>query len=146
MNLYTIGFTQKSSKDFFELLKSNKIELLLDVRLNNKSQLAGFTKGNDLKYFLSEICNCEYQHCLEYAPTKDVLDGYKKKIISWDEYVKMYTALIIKRGNYKSFTTTFSAFQRICLLCSEPTAAQCHRRLAAEIIAKSNPQVVVKHI
>ncbi|MEG1567760.1 MAG: DUF488 domain-containing protein [Anaerovoracaceae bacterium] len=146
MNLYTIGFTQKSSENFFELLKRNKIELLLDVRLNNKSQLAGFTKGSDLKYFLSEICKCEYQHCLEYAPTKDILDGYKKKNISWDEYVKMYTVLIIKRGDYKSFTTKFSAFRNICLLCSEPTAAQCHRRLAAEIIAESNPQVVVKHI
>lgn len=146
MNLFTIGFTQKTAQEFFELLKNNKVELLIDVRLNNKSQLAGFTKGNDLRYFLSEICGCKYQHCLEYAPTKDILDGYKKKSISWDKYVEMYNALLIKRGNYQSFETKFSAFQNICLLCSEATAEHCHRRLAAEIIAKDNPQVVIKHI
>ncbi len=70
MKIYTIGFTQKSAKQFFELIKKNNINILLDIRLNNKSQLAGFTKGDDLEYFLSEICNCEYKHCLEYAPTK----------------------------------------------------------------------------
>ena len=100
MNLYTIGFTKKSARAFFELLKKIEIELLLDIRLNNKSQLAGFTKGDDLCYFLSEICNCKYRHCLEYAPTKDILDGYKKKNISWNEYEEMYTNLILKRGNF----------------------------------------------
>ncbi len=69
MVLYTIGFTQKSAQQFFELIKSNSIEILVDIRLNNKSQLAGFTKGDDLRYFLDEICDCKYQHCVEYAPT-----------------------------------------------------------------------------
>ena len=146
MNLYTIGFTKKSARAFFELLKKNEIELLLDIRLNNKSQLAGFTKGDDLCYFLSEICNCKYRHCLEYAPTKDILDGYKKKNISWNEYEEMYTNLILKRGNYKNFCSEFADFQNVCLLCSESTAAQCHRRLAAEIISQNNPQVIVRHI
>lgn len=146
MNLFTIGFTQKSAKKFFELIKTYQVDLLIDVRLNNKSQLAGFTKGEDLKYFLSEICDCKYLHCLEYAPTKDILDGYKKKRISWDEYVEMYNALIMKRGDYQSFQTKYAAYQNICLLCSEPTAEHCHRRLAAEIIAKHNPQVVITHL
>ena len=78
MKVYTIGFTQKSAQEFFELLKTNKIRLLVDIRLNNASQLAGFTKGNDLKYFVKQICNSEYLHLLELAPTKDILDGYKK--------------------------------------------------------------------
>lgn len=141
-----MGFAQKSAKDFFELIKRNEIELLVDIRLNNKSQLAGFTKGNDLKYFLSEICGCKYQHCLEYAPTKEILDGYKNKKITWDKYVELYNDLIMQRGDYKIFTSNFSDFQNICLLCSEPTAMQCHRRLAAEIVAEANSQIVIKHI
>ena len=74
MILFTIGFTQKSAETFFELIKENQIELLIDVRLNNKSQLAGFSKGTDIDYFLKEICNCKYMHCQEYAPTKEILD------------------------------------------------------------------------
>lgn len=146
MNLYTIGFTKKSAKDFFELLKKYKIELLLDIRLNNKSQFAGFTKENDFRYFLLEICNCKYEHCVEYAPVKDFLDAYKKKNISWDEYEKMYINLILKRADYKNFYNKYKEFQNICLLCSEPTADRCHRRLMAEIIFKNNSQIVIKHI
>lgn len=146
MNLYTIGFTKKSAKEFFELLKKYNIELLLDIRLNNKSQLAGFTKEEDLCYFLSEICHCNYQHCIEYAPTKDIMDGYKKKGISWDEYVAMYTDLLLTRGDYKNFCTKFADVQNVCFLCSESTADHCHRRLAAEMIAQNNSEVIVKHI
>ena len=146
MNLYTIGFTKKSAENFFDLIKENEIKLLLDVRLNNKSQLAGFTKANDLKYFLFEICKCDYQHCVEYAPTKDILDDYKKKRFSWDSYVKMYIELILRRGDYKKFSTRFASFQNVCLLCSEPTAEQCHRRLLAEVIADYDKGIVIKHI
>ena len=146
MKLFTIGFTQKNAKQFFELLKANQIELLIDVRLNNKSQLAGFTKGNDLEYLLAEICDCQYKHCLEYAPTKEILDGYKKGNITWEKYVELYLALMIKRGDYKNFHEKYEAYSNICLLCSEPTATQCHRRLAAEMIAKGNPDISIKHI
>lgn len=146
MNIYTLGFTQKSAAQFFELIKKNNIEILIDIRLNNKSQLAGFTKGNDLKYFLSEICQCKYKHCMEYAPTKDILDGYKKNVITWDNYVAQYNKLMTKRGDYKHFAISFSAYNNVCLLCSEPTAEQCHRRLIAELIAQDNPQVKTIHI
>lgn len=146
MNLFTIGFTQKSARQFFEMLKSNCIELLIDVRLNNKSQLAGFTKGSDLEYFLGEICSCRYEHCLEYAPTKEILDGYKKKSITWEEYVNMYTRLLEKRKDYKNFYEKYKNYTNICLLCSEPEADKCHRRLAAEIIAKDNENIVIKHL
>jgi len=147
MTIYTIGFTQKSAKKFFELIKKNNIEFLLDIRLNNKSQLAGFTKGDDLQYFLSEICRCEYKHCLEYAPTKGILDNYKKKQITWDEYVEQYSFLMEKRATYLNFAKEFAHYSNICLLCSEPTPEYCHRRLIAEMIAKSNPtHINVKHI
>ena len=75
MKIFTIGFTKKNARQFFELLKVNEIDIVLDIRLNNKSQLAGFTKGEDIQYFLSEICHCDYQHCLEFAPTKGILDS-----------------------------------------------------------------------
>lgn len=147
MKIYTIGFTQKSAKKFFEIIKINNIEILLDIRLNNKSQLAGFTKGDDLQYFLSEICHCEYKHCLEYAPTKDILDDYKKKQITWNGYVKRYKCLMEKRANYLNFNQEFAQYSNICLLCSEPAPEQCHRRLIAEMIAKSKPDLIsVNHI
>lgn len=146
MNLYTIGFAQKSAEEFFGLIRKHNIELLLDIRLNNKSQLAGFTKEHDLKYFLKAICSCRYEHCIEYAPTKEILDSYKAKTMSWNEYVKNYNALILKRGDYRKFYEKYSSFNNICLLCSEPTADQCHRRLLAEIIASTSKDIVIRHI
>lgn len=145
MKLFTIGFTQKSAQTFFELLKKNRVELLLDIRLNNRSQLAGFAKGDDLRYFLREICGCEYQYHPEYAPTKELLDGYRRKEIPWARYEIEYNALLRQRGDYLRFPEMFAAHENICLLCSEPEPAHCHRRLAAEMIA-SNGGVEVVHL
>jgi uncharacterized protein (DUF488 family) len=144
--LYTIGFTQKSAQQFFELIKSNNIEILVDIRLNNKSQLAGFTKGDDLRFFLGEICNCKYQHCIEFAPTKTILDEYKKKLLSWDDYVNSYIPLMINRKSVQKFLHQFSQYNNVCLLCSEPTPEHCHRRLFAEMVNESCPDIVIKHI
>lgn len=146
MTVYTIGFTQKSAKTFFELLKENQIELLIDVRLNNKSQLAGFSKGTDLDYLLKEICNCQYVHCIEYAPTKEILDDYKKKKISWEQYVERFIPLMEKRNVPQTFIKRFAGYERVCLLCSEPTPEQCHRRLLAEMIKDKNSDVIIRHI
>ena len=146
MILYTIGFTQKSAEQFFELIKKNKIELLVDVRLNNKSQLAGFTKGNDLCYFLKELCNTSYIHCTEYSPTKELLSDYQKGIISWKEYEDSFDAILEIRGDYSKFWEKFHKYDRICLLCSEPTADHCHRRLVAEKIRSENDEVQIIHI
>lgn len=140
MTIYTIGFTKKSAKNFFELIREHNIELLLDIRLNNKSQLAGFTKGDDLQYFLTELCHCSYQHCLEYAPTKEILSDYQKKQITWDEYVDRYTTLMEQRRSCTDFWTQFSNNSNVCLLCSEPTPERCHRRLMAEMIAAHAPE------
>ncbi len=86
--IYTMGFTQKNAEKFFKLIKAYNIDILVDIRLNNKSQLAGFTKGEDLKYFLHEICDCEYSHRVDHAATRDIQDGYKKKAITWDQCVE----------------------------------------------------------
>ena len=86
MEIYTIGFTRKSASDFFETLKGAGIKRLIDVRLNNKSQLAGFTKRDDFEYFLKELCGAEYLHEKILSPSKDIMDAYRKKELSWEEY------------------------------------------------------------
>ena len=146
MTLYTIGFTQKSAERFFGLIKENEVQILVDIRLNNKSQLAGFTKGDDLRYFLKEICQCGYAHCDEYAPTKEILDDYKKKRIPWEGYVEQYLPLMERRGAAEKFLARFGTYERVCLLCSEPTPEQCHRRLLAELIQARDPGVKVRHL
>ena len=105
--------------------------------MNNKSQLAGFTKGADLSYFLKEICNCKYQHCIEFAPTKDILDNYKKGTISWAQYEDLFIPLITKRRVADIFAKKFGEYEKVCLLCSEPTPENCHRRLVAEQLVQS---------
>lgn len=142
--LYTIGFTKKKAEQFFELIKKNNIKCLIDIRLNNVSQLAGFAKRDDLKYFLKQLCNCDYRHMPEIAPTKEILDGYKKKRISWDEYVVQYGALI-KRRKIES-KLSLNELDGSCFLCSEPTADMCHRRLAAEYLKKHYKELKIKHL
>ena len=146
MIIYTLGFTQKNAETFFRLIKENQIEILLDIRLNNKSQLAGFTKGEDLKYFLKEICNCKYVHEEQFAPTKEILDDYKKKKNTWEQYVERYIPLMKSRGAVGNFMKHYSSYERVCLLCSEPTPEQCHRRLFAEMIQKVHPEIQIRHI
>ncbi len=132
--IYTIGFAGKNAKTFFELLRNNKIQLLIDVRLNNVSQLAGYTKKNDLEFFLKEICDIKYCHLPILAPTKEILDGYKKGEIDWSSYEQEYMVLIDKRKIGPTIQNI--NFNMACLLCSEKTADMCHRRLAAEILKK----------
>ena len=147
MIIYTIGFTQKSAEQFFELIKKNQIELLVDVRLSNKSQLAGFSKGIDLAYFLKEICGTKYIHCDEFAPTKELLSNYQKGTVSWNEYEEQFDTIMENRGVYKDFPARFRNHNKVCLLCSEPTAEKCHRRLVAEKIQAFSPdQVEVVHL
>ncbi|MBK5252851.1 MAG: DUF488 domain-containing protein [Peptostreptococcaceae bacterium] len=135
MKIYTIGFSKKSAEVFFDLLIENKVDLLLDIRLNNKSQLAGFTKGKDLPYFLEKICNANYIHEEDFAPSKELLSNYKKNIIDWDEYVYTYRTLLISRKAETVFYTKYKdKYKSICLLCSELTADNCHRRLLAEYL------------
>jgi len=142
MILYTIGFTQKSAEQFFESIKNNNIELLVDIRLNNKSQLAGFSKGSDLEYFLDKICGTKYIHCDEFAPSKDLLSRYQKGTTSWSEYEVEFREIMERRAAYKKFVTRFKDYDKICLLCSESVPTQCHRRLLAELIANTSPESI----
>lgn len=138
MKLYTIGFTKKSAEEFFKILKKNDVTHLVDIRLNNSSQLAGFTKGRDLEYFLRELCQIKYTHDIELAPTKEILSNYKGKKISWNEYETQFLELLEQRNISKKLSTKFpDGIMGVCLLCSEPTAERCHRRLVAEYIQYS---------
>ena len=146
MKLYTIGFTQKTAKEFFELIKRNEIELLIDIRLNNVSQLAGFAKGKDLEYFLSEICNCGYVHDDLFAPTKELLDDYRAKKTSWDKYEEVFSEIISGRKISDRFKKLYTNNEKICLLCTEPAPQQCHRRLVAEYLKDNIDGVEIIHI
>lgn len=136
MYIYTMGFTQKSAEQFFEKIKSNNIQVVVDVRLNNQSQLAGFSKGKDLSYFLKVICNCLYEHEIKFAPTKEILSSYKKGGISWEEYVIQFNNLIELRDMSTFFQKKYMKYENVLLLCSEVTPEKCHRRLLAEKFAK----------
>lgn len=127
MKTYTIGFTQKSAQTFFTLIRRNQVARIIDVRLNNVSQLAGFAKRDDLKYFLSELCESDYVHVTELAPAKDILDAYKKKIITWDAYEDKFLNLMSQRHIER--TIDKSLLDNGCLLCSEHKPHHCHRRL-----------------
>lgn len=135
VQILTMGFTKKSAEDFFDSIRERHVEILIDVRLNNQSQLAGFTKGRDLAFFLKEICNCRYSHEIQFAPTKDILNRYKKEQISWEEYEVEYNELIKKRNVLDIFKKKYLDYDKVLLLCSEPTPECCHRRLLADFLS-----------
>jgi uncharacterized protein (DUF488 family) len=143
VNLFTIGFTQKNAEQFFETLLAKGIKRVIDTRLNNVSQLAGFAKQKDLKYFLSKFGGIEYIHLLDLAPTKDILDGYKKKQMSWREYEIKFNSLIEKRKIEKKLLPEL--LDGGCLLCSEAKPHQCHRRLVAEYLQKKLDAAIAIH-
>jgi uncharacterized protein (DUF488 family) len=145
MEIYSIGFTQKSAAEFFGALKAHGIERLLDVRLNNTSQLAAFAKQADLAYFLSEICGAAYEPEPLLAPTQEMLDAFKKKKGSWEDYTEAYLALIRSR-KVESVLSKSSFEKKTVLLCSEPTAEHCHRRLALEYLQQQWIGVVIHHL
>lgn len=143
-NIFTIGFTKKNAENFFGLIKANNIHLLVDVRLNNQSQLAGFTKKNDLTYFLKAICDCSYTHKPLWAPDEQILNDYKKKNITWNDYEKKYVSLLESRNIIRDFNP--ETYGSSCFLCSEPEPKQCHRRLLAEFFQKAYPSIIIKHL
>jgi uncharacterized protein (DUF488 family) len=145
MEIYSIGFTKKSASEFFGTLKANRIVRLLDVRLNNTSQLAGFAKQSDLPYFLREICGIAYEHEPLLAPTQEILDAYKKQKCDWDAYTEAYLGLIRSR-KVESAIAQESFRRKTVLLCSEATAEHCHRRLALEYLQRHWNDVTIHHL
>ncbi|NLY50166.1 MAG: DUF488 domain-containing protein [Firmicutes bacterium] len=146
MKLYTLGFTKKSARAFFELLKSHGIGTLVDIRLNNSSQLAGFSKGSDLEYFLAEICNCDYHHELKFAPTKEIMDGFKSGQISLQQFEKLNSDLMAERNALSYFADKYLGCKDVCLLCSEDKPDKCHRRILANLILERLPGTTLLHL
>ncbi|MCK9356294.1 MAG: DUF488 domain-containing protein [Dehalococcoidia bacterium] len=144
LTLYTIGFGQKSARRFFSLLAEAGVRRVVDIRLNNVSQLAGFTKRDDLAFFLERIGGMEYEHRPELAPTKDILDSYKKKRIDWQEYENRFRQLMMERSP-ETFLSP-DTMNHACLLCSEPKPDRCHRRLVAEYCRSYWPQLTIRHL
>lgn len=139
----TIGFTKTTARDFFERLRAQGVKKIIDVRLNNVSQLSGFAKRDDLKFFAKELCGIEYVHMPAMAPTKDLLSSYRKKQISWSEYEVAYNNLISQRAIE---TKSPSFFDESCLLCSEDKPHFCHRRLATEYLSQHWSGLQVTHL
>lgn len=142
--LFTIGFTEKSAESFFGSLKRAGVTRLVDVRLNNVSQLAGFSKKRDLEFFARELCGIPYVHLPILAPTQAMLDDYKKQKGSWDEYAVRFLRLIRERRVEETMARETLAGG--CLLCSEATAEHCHRRLVAEYLRNHWGGIQVVHL
>jgi len=145
MEICSIGFTQKTAEQFFTILRNANIRRLVDVRLNNVSQLAGFTKREDLQFFLKEICGADYRHEPLLAPTQEILDDFKKKKGSWVEYEKEFQALIKSRKIEETIDRGLFSVPTV-LLCSEPTPEHCHRRLVLEYLRVKWGDVTITHL
>jgi uncharacterized protein (DUF488 family) len=143
MKLFTIGFTQKTAEAFFTTLKKAGVKHLIDVRLNNVSQLAGFTKRDDLSYFAKAICRIPYTHATDLAPTEDILTAVKKSKGNWGTYEEKFLDLMAARKVEKLDRGMFDGG---CLLCSEPAPHHCHRRLVAEYLGKHWKSVSITHL
>ncbi len=144
MKIFTLGFTKKSAESFFSKLKNAGAERLIDIRLNNVSQLAGFTKRDDLRYFTKTICNIDYLHMPELAPTQQMLDDYKKLKGDWGLYEERFLQLMKERRIEE--TVSPEALDGACLLCSEEKPTHCHRRLVAEYLKEKWVGVEIAHI
>jgi uncharacterized protein (DUF488 family) len=144
IKLYTIGFTGKPAEKFFSLLKDSGVKRLVDTRINNVSQLSGFAKGIDLQFFAKEIANISYEHNIDLAPTKELLDKYRKKKIDWAEYEIEYLNLLDMRKVGQKLE--LETLHEHCLLCSEHTPEKCHRRLLAEYLKKIKNEIEIIHL
>lgn len=144
MKLFTIGFTKKNARKFFEALRASGTKRVVDVRLNNVSQLAGFAKKDDLAYFLKEICGIEYVHLPKLAPTQEMLDDYRKDHKDWNEYERQFLDLMRNRRIENQIPKETIA--EGCLLCSEDKPHHCHRRLVAQYLGKHWGDVEIHHL
>ena len=144
MKVFTIGFTKKSAQRFFEMLGTSGAKRVVDVRLNNVSQLAGFAKKDDLKYFLRAINGMDYVHLPELAPTQEMLDAYKKRDGSWADYERQFLELMKQRRIEETLPKEVIAGG--CLLCSEDKPHHCHRRLVAEYLRQHWDSVDITHL
>ena len=141
MKLYTIGFTGKSAREFFTILKHSDVKKIVDVRLYPSTKDAGFARSADLAFFLKVLCHIDYEHKRDFAPTATLLHDYKDGRISWNDYVAQYDSICHARH----FTLT-PDMDKCCFLCAEPSPEHCHRRLLAEYLAKQGDNVEIMHL
>lgn len=144
IQLYTIGFTEKSAERFFDLLAGNGVTCITDTRVNTTGQLSGFAKGSDLAFFARTIGNMQYAHHLDLAPTRELLARYRAKELTWEAYETEYLNLIDMRGVKRHFPV--ETLHRHCLLCSEHGPERCHRRLLAEYLQAARSDVEIVHL
>jgi len=144
MKIFTIGFTKKSAEEFFARLTEAGVRRVVDIRLNNTSQIAGFAKARDLEFFLRAIAGIDYLHSPDLAPTQDILDGFVKAKGPWSEYAQGFTKLMETRRVVETFAGKL--LDGDCLLCSEDTPEHCHRRLVAEHFQQHWPDVEIIHL
>lgn len=142
--IYTIGFAGKNAEDFFTKLEKGGVKRVVDIRLKNSSQLAGFAKKDDLKFFLKKISGMEYLHVPELAPTESIMDSYKGKKIGWPEYEKQFNNLLAERK--VEIRMKKELLDGDCLLCSEEKPNFCHRRLVAEYLQKKLGSITIQHL
>jgi uncharacterized protein (DUF488 family) len=145
MEIFTIGFTRKSAEQFFGTLRRAGIVLVIDIRRNNSSQLAGFTKRDDLAYFLRQLCRADYLHQPPLAPTQELLDRYRKGGESWESYEGEFLDLMARRRVEELIDPALFE-RRSALLCSEPTPERCHRGLVAEYLQQHWRQLEITHL
>ena len=143
MKLFTIGFTKTSAESFFARLSRAGVKKLVDVRLNNVSQLSGFAKKDDLRYFAKSICDIGYVHTPQLAPTQDILDEYRKSKGGWAAYAQKFLDLMARR-KIEDFDR--ASLDEGCLLCSEDKPHYCHRRLVAEYLKEKWGDVEIEHL
>lgn len=143
--IYTIGFTRKSAESFFELLRAAGVGTLVDIRLHNRSQLAGFAKRDDLAWLARELAGIEYLHVPELAPTQGLFDAFKKRGGSWEAFEQGFRRVMEQRGAYERFDRKLLR-RSPCFLCSEAAPEHCHRRLVAEALAATEPGLRVVHL
>jgi uncharacterized protein (DUF488 family) len=144
MKIFTIGFTHSSAESFFGRLRASGARRVIDVRLHNVSQLSGFAKRDDLRYFLDALCGVPYVHRLELAPTDEMLDAYKKKGGDWTAYERAFRDLL--RARQIERTLAPADVEDACLLCSEHQAHHCHRRVVAEYLLDAWGRVEIVHL
>lgn len=143
--VFTIGHTKKSLEHFIRLLQEAGVDVVIDIRLRNTSQLVGFAKRDDLAFLLRTGFRIEYEHHPELAPTPEVLDAYRADG-DWSAYERDFLPLLTERDAAMIGNELLSRYQHPCLLCAEPTADHCHRRLVAEWWAEHLPGVEVVHL
>ncbi len=144
MQIFTIGFTQKSAEEFFGKLQRAGVKQVIDTRLHNTSQLSGFAKRDDLRFLLNAVGNIDYVHAPLLAPTDDMLSAYKKKRIDWTDYESRFLTLMRERAIEKKLERT--QLDRGCLLCSEAKPRHCHRRLIVEYLKNNWDDVEIIHL